>query len=148
MSKSASLCTVLTAALIATAQPAAAQPLSTRLDARSAVSASRSSDWYQWPTAKKPPERKSDDTVVTDSHKRGPVGLIVLGGGVVAAGVGTVFGLRNKSATSDYRSAQTAAARLSAHDQAASSATIANVSFIASGLLLAAGLGLLFFTDL
>lgn len=145
-----SLCTALTAALIATAaRPAGAQPLSTRLDQRSLASGTpREREFYQWPTASKTGARKSGDLVVDDSNKRGPLSLIVIGGGVVAVGVGAFFGMRNRSAMSDYRSAQTAAARTDAHDRAQSAGTKANIAFVASGVLLVTGLGMLFLTDL
>jgi hypothetical protein len=125
----------------AAAQPARAEPLITRLDPRLIASVrSRSSvDWR---------DRRNDFVVSGDQKSRGPLSLIVLGGGVVAGGVATFFGVRNHSAWADYNAAQTAAARTDARSRAQSSATVANVSWIASGVLLAAGLGMLFFTDI
>lgn len=148
---SQSLCTGLAVAWIAAsvALPAGAQPLSTRLDERSLASGlPRSREFYQWPAPRKPGTRKTGDLVVSDSSKRGPLSLIILGAGVASGGVGVFFGLRNASAKTDYRNAQTATARSSARDRSQSAATVANVSWIASGVLLAAGLGVLFFTDL
>src|SRR5882672_10219197 len=147
-------CTLLTVALLAGAamRPAGAAPLSTRLNERSLAGRSQTPLFDGWPpktAARKPPDRKSSDSMtVGDSNNRGPLSLIVLGGGVVAGGVGVVFGMKNSSAKSDFNNAQTAVARSSARDRAASAATVANISWIASGVLLATGLGLLFFTDL
>jgi hypothetical protein len=101
-------------------------------------------DWSD----RRAPSKTSDIVVSGDQKSRGPLSLIVLGGGVVAGGVATYFGVRNHSAWSDYNAAQTAAARTDAQSRAQSSATIANVSWIAAGVLVAAGLGMLFFTDI
>ncbi len=141
-----SLSLALALIFVGAAQPARAEPLSTRLDARS-IASERSGprvEWQQWGG----PRKGGGDMVVSDSNKRGPLSLIVIGTGVVAGGVGAFFGVRNHSALSDYHAAQTAAVRADARNRAQSAATIANVSWIASGVLLAAGLGMLFFTDI
>ena len=111
-------------------------------------------DWNAWPTPPRPggaagaPRRIEELVVVGDMPKRSALSLVLLGGGVAAAGAGLVFGLRNRSALSDYHAAQTAAARTNGRNQAQTAATVANVSWIASGVMLVAGFGILFFTDL
>jgi hypothetical protein len=123
--------------------PAAAEPLTTRLD-RSLPSASSYSR-VEWRDLRGAPNM--DDMVVGDNKKRSPLSLVILGAGLVAAGSGTYFALRNHSATSDYNAAQTAAARADARSRAQSAATIANVSWVACGVFIATGLAVLFFTD-
>jgi hypothetical protein len=127
----------------ATVLPATAEPLTTQLDARSLPSANSYSraGWRDWRGAPR-------DDVVLGDKKRSPLSLIILGAGVVAAGTGTYFTLRNHSATSDYNAAQTAAARADAQSRAQSAATAANVSWVACGVFIATGLAILFFTDI
>jgi hypothetical protein len=134
--------------LAAAARPAQAAPLTTRLDLRAADAPGSQPrvEWYQW--GPRAPKGKGQDIVVGEENKRGPLSLIILGAGVVAGGGGVYFGLKNQSAKSDYNSAQTAAARTDAQSRASSAATKANISWIACGLLVATGLGILFLTDL
>jgi hypothetical protein len=134
--------------LAAATRPAHAAPLTTRLDLRAAGAPGSQPrvEWYQW--APRPPKSTGKDIVVGQENRRGPISLIILGAGVVAGGGGVYFGLKNQSAKSDYNSAQTAAARTDAQSRASSAATKANISWIACGLLVATGLGVLFFTDL
>jgi len=142
------LCLALALIVVGAAQPARAEPLSMRLDAKS-IASERSRpriEWLQqWGS---PRPRKTGDIVVSQGNQRGPLSLIIIGTGVVAGGVGAYFGVRNLSAKSDYSAAQTAAARSDARDRAQSAGTKANIAFIASGVLLVTGLGILFFTDL
>jgi hypothetical protein len=143
------LCLALALIFVGAAQPARAEPLNTRLDATGSIAAERSRpriEWLQqWGS---PRPRKTGDIVITQGSQRGPLSLIIIGTGVVAGGVGAYFGVRNLSAKSDYGAAQTAAARTDARDRAQSAGTKANIAFIASGVLLVTGLGILFFTDL
>lgn len=125
-----------------TSAPARAEPaptLTLRLDTRS----HRGMDWGERAAL----SSRGGEIVISPGPSRGPLSLIVLGAGVASTGVGAYFGLRNLSANSDYDNATTAAARADARDRAQTSATIANASWIASGALIAAGLGILFLTD-
>jgi hypothetical protein len=144
------LCLALTLIFVVAARPARAEPLSTRLDARSIASErSRSRvEWLQQWGSPRPRKSGGDDIVISQGNQRGPLSLIIIGTGVVAGGVGAYFGVRNHSAKSDYSAAQSAAARSDARDRAQSAGTKANIAFIASGVLLVTGLGILFFTDL
>ena len=80
-------------------------------------------------------------------RKHGPWSYSAMGAGVAAAGVATFFGLRNLSATSDWRAANTPAAIGDAHRRASSAATSANVAWVASTVFLAAGAGLFLFSE-
>ena len=76
----------------------------------------------------------------SESHKLRVAGWTLIGVGVVGAGLGTVFGLSAKSSTQAWGSDTTAATWQSDKSSAQSSATLANVSWIAAGVFAAAGL--------
>ena len=67
----------------------------------------------------------------------------MLGAAVVAAGAGTVFGLSAKSAAGDIGTATTQSQYDASKDHAQGLAKTATVAWIASGVLAAAGVGLL-----
>jgi tetratricopeptide (TPR) repeat protein len=81
------------------------------------------------------------------THPARIAGWTLVGVSVAAAGAGTVFGLSAKSSGSDWVSATTPAAWQSAQDDAHSKATVATVSWIAAGVLAAAGVATLLFLD-
>jgi tetratricopeptide (TPR) repeat protein len=74
-------------------------------------------------------------------------GWTLVGASVVAAGAGTIFGFSAKSSAADWTDATTAATWQSAKSSAQSDATLANVSWIAAGVLAAAGIATLVFFD-
>ena len=63
-----------------------------------------------------------------------------------AAAAGAYFGARNLSATADWRASVTASALADNNAKASAAATGANICWVATGVLGAAGLSLLFFT--
>ena len=80
-------------------------------------------------------------------RSHGPWSYAAVGGAVAAAGVGTYFGLRNLSATNDWRNATTPQAISDAHGRASSAATAANVAWIAASALAVTGVSLYLFTN-
>lgn len=129
------------ALLLAAAQPARAEPINLRLREPSAE-ASRPPLFARsaWP--------KSSDIVVGSTQSRGPLSLVLLGAGVVAAGAAVYFGEKSLSAASDWRAAPTTETRADARDRTRGAATKANIGWVAAGALVATGAGVLFFTDL
>lgn len=98
-----------------------------------------------------PPPVTERPVVVRPAEPRGRAlfyaGVTALGAGVVAAGVGTVFGLR-ASEFDDLGRGATGASQIEARairDDSESAASLANASFIAAGALGGAGLGLLLY---
>ena len=79
--------------------------------------------------------------------KRGPWGFVAIGAGVLAGGAGTYFGVKNLSATSDWRAATTPVAITDAHNRARSAATMATIAWVAAGVLASVGVGLLLLTE-
>lgn len=77
----------------------------------------------------------------------GPVSYTSMGAAVVAAGLGTYFGLQNLSATSDWRNAATPQAIADAHDRAGRAARNANIAWVAAGVLAGTAAGLWLFTE-
>lgn len=72
-------------------------------------------------------------------HKRSVLPYVVGGVGVVGIGTGVVFGILAKSNESDGNSAKSQTAAIDDRDSGSTKATVANVAFIAGGVLLAAG---------
>jgi hypothetical protein len=82
-----------------------------------------------------------------DRRKRGPFGFVALGAGVLAGGAGAYFGMKNLSATSEWRAATAPAAITEARNRAKSAATLATIAWVAGGVLASLGAGLILFTD-
>jgi len=143
------LCLALALIFVGAAQPARAEPLNTRLDATGSIAPERSRpriEWLQqWGS---PRPRKTGDIVITQGSQRGPLSLIIIGTGVLAGGAGTYFGVKNLSATSDWRAATTPAAITDARNRARSAATMATIAWAAAGVLASLGVGLLLFTEI
>jgi hypothetical protein len=82
-----------------------------------------------------------------ERRKQGPWGYVAIGAGVLAGGAGAYFGMKNLSATSEWRAATEPAAITDARNRAKSAATSATLAWVAAGVLVSVGLGLVLFTD-
>lgn len=80
-------------------------------------------------------------TVFSAIPKRNILPFVVGGVGVAALGVGVVTGLMAKSGESDANAPPTQQGAIEQRDSAESLATISTITFIAGGVLLAAGAG-------
>lgn len=72
-------------------------------------------------------------------HKRSSLPYVVAGVGIAGIGTGVVFGVLAKSKESDGNGAKTQKDAIDSRDTGSTFATVANVAFIAGGVLVAAG---------